>query len=468
MAQAAFQPGKIRRYRWKELGLFIIPFAILLLEMAQLQLTKLDTTLAVNLKDFPLLQGLVPILGFIAALVAAHILLNIFFPQTDQVLLPLVGLISGLGVLMATRLGPVKSIYNTYDPNLGLKQLTWVLVGLAVLLVTMAILRNIHVLERYKYTAAVFGLAMFCATLARSIAAGGNGPNAIELSIGPITFQPSELFKVCIVVFFAGYLSENRDVLAEGGWKLGRLRLPPLRQLGPILTMIGIGLVLFLTVKELGLALLVYGTFLCMIYLGTGKLGYVIPILAAAIVLGYVGYSLLPYVQNRFEVVGIDVVNWNAHAQEVYFKAGGGFQVVQGLISIATGGIFGTGFGMGHTGVYVPVDSTDMILTSFAEEFGLIGLFGIIGVYLLILYRGFRIAVEAIDPFSKLLAAGLTSIFGIQTLIICAGNLKLMPLTGIPLPFLSYGGSSIIGNFIIIGILLRISYNTGRERAGLV
>ncbi len=469
MAQAAYQPPKtFQRYRWKELGLFILPFTILLLEMLQLQLTKLDSTMSLNLKNFPIMQGLAPILGFIAALLAAHIILNIFFRQTDQVLLPLVGLISGLGVLMSTRLGPVDSLFNALDPNLGIKQLTWVALGLAVFLGTMAILRNIHLLARYKYTAAVLGLAMFCVTLAKAVTSGGDGPNAIQLQLGPIVFQPSELFKVCIVIFFAAYLSENRDVLAEGGWKLGRLRLPPLRQLGPILTMIGVGLILFLLVKEMGLALLVYGTFLCMIYLGTGKLGYVIPILGAAVVLGFVGYSLLGYVQKRFEVVGIDVVNWDKHANDVYNTPGGAYQVVQGLISVATGGIFGTGFGMGHTGVYVPVDSTDMVLTAFAEEFGLVGLFGIIGLYLLIIYRGFRIAIEALDPFSKLLAAGLTSIFGIQALIISAGNLKLMPLTGIPLPFLSYGGSSIIGNFIIVGILLRISYNTGRERAGLV
>lgn len=269
------------------------------------------------------------------------------------------------------------------------------------------------------------------------------------------------------MIFFAAYLSENRDVLAEGGWRIGPLRLPPLRQLGPLALMLFISLILFLVVREMGLALLIYGIFVSMIYLGMNKVRYVVACLIIAAVLGFIGFKLLPsYVQKRFEVVSIDVVNWTPGSENMYSANGGGFQIVQGLIAVASGGILGAGFGLGFPG-YVPVVQSDMILTAFAEEFGLIGLFALIGIYLFVIYRGFRIAIEASDTFSKLLAAGLTSIFAIQTLIISAGNLKLIPLTGIPLPFLSYGGSSIIGNFIIIGILLRISYNTALERDGM-
>jgi cell division protein FtsW (lipid II flippase) len=285
--------------------------------------------------------------------------------------------------------------------------------------------------------------------------------------LGPFAFQPSELLKICIVIFFAAYLSENRDVLADGGWRIGSLRLPPLRQLGPLALMLFLGLILFLVVREMGLALLIYGIFVSMIYLGTNKLGYVFASVIIAVLLGFIGFKLLPsYVQQRFEVVSIDVVNWNQASENKYSATGGGFQVVQGLIAVSCGGILGAGFGLGHPG-YVPVVQSDMVFTAFAEEFGLTGLFALMGIYLFILYRGFRIAIEATDTFSQLLAAGLTSIFAIQTLIIAAGNLKIMPLTGIPLPFLSYGGSSIIGNFIIIGILLRISYNTALERDGM-
>jgi cell division protein FtsW (lipid II flippase) len=363
---------------------------------------------------------------------------------------------------MATRLGPAIS-----DPAQGNKQLIWVLIGLIVCLGTMFALRDIYCLARYKYTAALFGVILFCTTLANALRSKPDTPTHDQLSLGPFAFQPSELLKICIVIFFAAYLSENRDMLAEGGWKIGRLRLPPFRQLGPLALMVFIGLILFLVVRELGLALLIYGTFLSMIYLGTNKFMYVLVSLAIIVLLGFIGFKLLPsYTRQRIEVVSVDVVNWTQASEDIYSKSGGGFQVVQGLIAVASGGLLGAGFGLGHPG-YVPVVQSDMVLTAFAEEFGLIGLFALIGIYLLVLYRGFRIAIEASDVFSKLLAAGLTSIFAIQTLIISAGNLKLLPLTGIPLPFLSYGGSSVIGNFIIIGILMRISYNTALERDGI-
>ena len=287
------------------------------------------------------------------------------------------------------------------------------------------------------------------------------------MKFAPFAFQPSELFKVCIVVFFAAYLSENRDVLAGGSWHIGKLKLPPLRQLGPVALMLTIGLLLFLFVRELGLALLIYGIFLSMIYFGTGKLSFVLASLVIAIALGFVGYKLFGYVRARFGVVSFDVVNWqNWSDQDDSLARNNYAQVVQGLIALSSGGLIGAGFGLGHPG-FVPVVQSDMVLTAFGEELGLVGLFAILGLYLLLVYRGFRIAIEATDTFSQLLAAGLTSIFALQTLIICAGNFKLMPLTGIPLPFLSHGGSSIIGNFIIIGILLRISYNTHVEREGM-
>lgn len=456
-------PETFRRYRWTELGLFVLPILMLLLEMTQLLLaTTLDRALTPDLRNFPLVQGLTPIIGLIAVLLVAHIVLNIFFRKADQFLLPLVGLLSGLGVLMATRLGPAVG-----DQAQGNKQLVWVLIGLVICLGTIFALRNIYWLARYKYTAALFGVILFCTTLVNALHARLDTPTHDQLKLGPFAFQPSELLKICIVIFFAAYLSENRDVLAEGGWRLGPLRLPPLRQLGPLALMLLIGLMLFLVVRELGLALLIYGIFLSMIYLGTNKFMYVLVSLVIAIILGFIGYKILPsYARQRIEVVSVNVVNWTQASEDIYSKSGGGFQVVQGLIAVASGGLFGAGFGLGHPG-YVPVVQSDMVFTAFAEEFGLMGLFALMGIYLFILYRGFRIAIEATDPFSQLLAAGLTSIFAIQTLIISAGNLKIMPLTGIPLPFLSYGGSSVIGNFIIIGILLRISYNTALERDGM-
>jgi cell division protein FtsW (lipid II flippase) len=333
--------------------------------------------------------------------------------------------------------------------------------------VTLVGLRNMNWLQRYKYTWAFLGILLVGFTLARAFKVNLNSPTHDQLNIGPLNLQPSELLKIFIVIFFAAYLSENRDILAEGSLRLGPLRLPPLRQLGPISLMLGISLLLFLGIRELGLALLIYGIFLCMLYLGTNKLSWVLASLVIFALLGLVGYKLFGYVQQRFAAVTIDVVNWQnwSDATKTFAQAGAA-QIVDGLIALSSGGILGAGFGLGHP-VLVPLAQSDMIFTALGEEFGLAGLFAILGIYMLIIYRGFRIAIMASDTFQQLLAAGLTSIFAVQTVIIIAGNMKFLPLTGIPLPFISYGGSSIIANYIIIGILLRISDTTAKERAGL-
>ncbi|TMD93015.1 MAG: FtsW/RodA/SpoVE family cell cycle protein [Chloroflexi bacterium] len=459
----------IKRYRWQELGLFIIPFMILLLEMIQLLLarslrTGVVQTSSLTVKNLPTIEGLIPVLGLIAVLLGINLLLSFTFPKADQVLLPLVGLLSGIGVLMATRLGP--NLLPFPDPALGSRQLLWVILGLVAFLVTLFGLRNMNWLRRYKYTWALLGIILVGITLAHSLRANLDSPTHDQLNIGPLNLQPSELLKIFLVIFFAAYLSENIDIVSGGNLRLGPLRLPPFRQLGPLALMLGLALLLFLGIRELGLALLIYGIFLVMIYLGSGKISYVIGSLLIFFVLGFIGYALFSYVRSRFAVVGIDVTTWTAKSEDLYQKTGGGFQIVQGLIALANGGIIGTGIGLGHP-TFVPVVQSDMIFTALGEELGLAGLFAIIGIYLLIIYRGYRIAIQARDSFNQLLAAGLTSIFAIQTLIITAGNMKFLPLTGIPLPFLSYGGSSILANYIIIGILLRISHNTAREREGL-
>ncbi len=466
---ASRSPGVFRRYRWTELGLFIIPFMILILEMSQLLLANKDQTSSLSTRNLPTVQGLIPALGLIAALFVTNIILTVFFRKADQILLPLVGLLSGLGILMATRLGPDLSPYP--DPALGSRQLVWVLLGIVVCLATLFVTRNINLLARYKYSVAFLGVLLFCTTLVNTFRVGLrnlDSPTHDQLNIGPLNLQPSELLKICIVIFFAAYLSENRDILAEGSLRFGPFRLPPLRQLGPLALMLGIALLLFLFVRELGLALLIYGLFLAMLYLGSGKISYVVTSLLIFIVLGFIGYSLLGYVRDRFRVVGVNVVDWNAFSETIYKAPRGAYQVVQGLIALSSGGIIGAGLGLGHPAGshYVPVVQSDMVFTAFGEELGLAGLFAIIAIYLFIIYRGFRIAIEATDTFNQLLAAGLTSIFAIQAFIIIAGNMKFMPLTGIPLPFLSYGGSSILANYIIVGILLRISYNNAVERDG--
>jgi cell division protein FtsW (lipid II flippase) len=454
------------RYRWKELGLLIIPFLILMVGMIQLLLVQnnVDTRSTFNAKYLPPVQALIPIFGFVGVLLIANLVMSIRFRKADQVLLPLSGLLTGIGVLMATRLGPDLTPAN---PNLGSRQLLFAFVSVAVCLLTIFFLRDTSILSRYKYTWAIASLAFMIPSFISGILtfhSTDTAPTHDQISLGLVTLQPSEFLKITIVIFFAGYLSENREILSQGYLSLGKLRLPPLRQLGPMVLMLLVALMFFLVVRELGIALLIYGLFLCLTYLGSGKKRYVLAYLGIFILFGLIGYSLLNYVKLRFVTLSIDVVNWPAGSDQLYYQSG--LQVVQGLIALASGGILGAGLGQGHPWL-VPVASTDMVWSALGEELGLAGMMAIIGIYLFIIYRGFRIAIEASDPFNQLLAAGLTSIFAIQTLLIAAGNMKFIPLTGMPLPFLSAGGSSLFTNFIIIGILLRISYNNALEREGL-
>jgi cell division protein FtsW (lipid II flippase) len=290
-------------------------------------------------------------------------------------------------------------------------------------------------------------------------------PTRDTLSIGTIGIQPSEFLKIGVAIFFAAYLNDNLDIIAQGYYRLGFLRLPPLRQLGPLLFILALSLGSFLIIRELGLAMLIYGLFLCLTYIATNKFSYVVVSLGAFVILAVVGYALLPYVRDRFAAVSFNpLVGTNTTAYN-NFVTDKGRQVFQGLLNLASGGVIGSGLGLGAPWSTTFPDS-DMVVTSYGEELGLAGLLAIIGIYLLILHRGFRIAAQANDTFTKLLAAGLTTIFALQTLIIFAGNLKIMPLTGIPLPFLSNGVNALVANFIIIGILLRISHNTAMENEG--
>jgi cell division protein FtsW (lipid II flippase) len=477
-----YHSNPLKRYRWKELGLLIVPFIILLMEMTQLLLARLvhtgtlNETSSLSVKNLPTLQGLIPIIGLIIALLLANIFLSVFFPKADQMLLPLVGLLSGIGVLMALRTGP--DLLPLPDPAQGTRQLLWVILGLVAFLLTMVLLRNVRWLNQYRYILLVIGLLLLVASLANAFRVKDfNSPTHDQLNFGPFSLQPSEFLKIILVIVFAGFLSERRDFFGANEVRIGFLHLPVPRvnELGPLAIMLGISLLIFLGIRELGLALLIYGIFLCMIYLGSGKLAYVIGgllIFASVSALGYFllsHFHIFSYVGERFQTVTLNIADqagWSPAQQQ--FAINGGLQIVQGIIALSSGGILGAGLGLGHP-TFVPVVQSDMVFTALGEELGLAGLFGIIAIYLLILYRGYRIAVQTPNSFNQLLAAGLTSIFAIETFIIMAANMNFFPLTGLPLPFIAYGGSSLLANYIIIGILMRISHDTAvaKEREGV-
>lgn len=451
-----------RRYRWTELWLLLLPSLFMLVGMttlltvqgvlgppcAPVTATPTANTVATTHSLLPPLDALTPAFGLIAALGGAHILLNIIAPDADQTILPIAGTLSSVGVLMALRLGPC--IGN--ETNLGIKQLVWVIVGLIACIATVRLTRDLRWLRNYKYTWAALGIVLVSITFVHAVRNfDPNAPSRDVLSIGPGSLQPSEILKICLVIFFAGYLSENREMLASAYFQLGRLRLPPLKHLGPLLAMFGLALLIFVGVRELGLAILIFGLFLSMLYVASNRPMYVVGAVVLFAVGAFVTYHVFSYAQTRVAIV--------ANAFDPTVEPNAGYQIVQGLIAFGRGGIFGTGLGMGKP-YFVPASNTDYIAASFGEEFGFAGVLALIGLFMLLVYRGMTIAVRNRESFNQLLAVGLTAVFALQTFVILAGNLKLMPLTGVPLPFVAYGGSSVIANFIIIGLMLRLSENS--------
>jgi cell division protein FtsW (lipid II flippase) len=437
-----------RNYRWTELGLLLLPAIFLLLALLELEVTSaaLNSQLTVSRETLPPLFAFTPALGLIAALAGTHVLLTVLVPDADQTLLPIAGTLSGIGVIMALRLGPA---YGQDD--LGIKQLAWVIIGLGACVATVLLTRDLRWVRNYKYTWALVGLGLVGITFVNAIRNfNTNAPSRDVLTIGSggFSFQPSEVVKICLVVFFAGYLYEYRQTLAEGGIPFGPFNLPPLTHLIPLVAMLGLALLIAVGIRELGLAMLIFGLFLSMLYVASNRPSYILGGLVLFAFGAYLGFHIFSYARGRLEIVSTAFNPGVATDQ--------GYQIVQGLIAFGAGGVFGSGLGLGHPNI-VPAATTDYVAAAFAEEFGLAGVLALLGLFMLLIYRGMLVAAKSREPFNQLLAAGLTAVFALQALVILAGNLKIMPLTGIPLPFVAYGGSSVIANFIIIGLLIRLS-----------
>jgi cell division protein FtsW (lipid II flippase) len=382
---------------------------------------------------------------YLGALLGVHAALVASGRRTDQVVLPAVGLLGGIGLLLMERLP--QDLAGSFG-GLAHTQLLWLLLGLATLAILAVAVRSDAWLRRYKYTWAAVGVGLLLFTFA-----AGRDVNGARLSIafGPLTGQPSELLKVILVVFFAGYLSENRSLLVEESSRIGPLRLPPVPYLAPMVAMLAIALGIVVIERDLGAAMLFFLVFLLLIYVATARLSYAVIGVAAFIAGSAVLYELFSTVRTR---VDIWLNPWSD-------PRGAGFQVVQALHAFARGGIIGTGLGNGLPTIAgrppIPALHTDFPLAALGEELGLVGILAILGLYFVLIERGLRIAASAQDEFRALLAAGLSLVIGVQAFIIAAGNLKLIPLTGITLPFISYGGSSLLANSVIAGLLIALS-----------
>jgi cell division protein FtsW (lipid II flippase) len=412
--------------RTTELGLIVLA-AVITAGLYVLASLGRTASIPANLIPF-----LVVVLGL---MVVCHLAVRRFAPNADGVLLPMAGLLNGIGYVMIARL----------DNDLAGLQMTWTFIAVAAFVATLTLLRRVRDLERYRYTFMLAGVALLVLPLAPGIGRSING-SRIWVAFGPISFQPGEFAKLALAVFFASYLVEKREVLGVAARRIGPLALPELRHFGPVLLAWGISLLVMISEKDLGSSLLFFALFLAVLWVATERASYLVVGGALFSAGALVAWRAFSHVQQRVDI-------WlDAFAD----PNGKGFQIVQATFALAWGGIAGTGLGLGNPN-RIPAAKTDFIFAAIGEELGLLGTVAILAAFLLIVGVGLRIALRASSPFETLLATGLTTIIGFQAFIIMGGVTRLVPLTGITLPFVSYGGSSLVSNYVLLALLLRIS-----------
>jgi cell division protein FtsW (lipid II flippase) len=389
---------------------------------------------------------------FLALCLATHIFLRIRLPDADPYLFPLMATLTAFGLVMIYRI----------DEGLARDQANWFVLGLVLFALTIQFLRDYEVLERYRYTIAIGGLLLLLAPRLPGIGQQVNGAY-LGVKIGPLAFQPAEFTKIAIVVFLASYLREHREVLIVGARRVLGVTLPPLKHFGPMLVVWGASMFMLVFIRDLGSSLMFFAAFLALLYVATGRFSFVVIGMAMFLVGAWFFASTVPHVHERIDI-------W-LHPYED--PQGSGYQVLNSIFAQADGGLFGKGFGQalitvpGTDSALLPAAQTDMIYALIVNELGLFGAVGVVLVYMLIAARGFKVALLASDGFSKLLATGLTAVFAIQAFVIIGGVTRVIPLTGVTLPFISYGGSSIIANFVLLALLLLVSDRARREAAEL-
>ncbi len=373
-----------------------------------------------------------------ASYVAAHLVTRRFASQGDPLILPLVAILNGLGLAVVYRLAP---------NSLGPTQSIWVAVGIAAFMATLIGVRDSSVLARFKYTFAFAGVFLLLLPLSPL----GENINGARLWVGrgSWSFQPGELAKLCFVIFFAAYLAERKELLAYAPKRMLGMHVPDLRHFGPLLLMWALSLLVMFYETDLGSSLLFFAMFVAMLYIATARAVY-LALGAVLFAIGAVtGYLAFAHVQVRVAI-------W-LHTFDPKLIGNESYQLAQGLFSLATGGLFGTGLGQGRPDI-IPAAATDFIYNALGEELGLMGTAAVLVCFMLLVGKGLYVALRQRTDFGQLLAAGLATILGLQTFIIMAGVTRLLPLTGITLPFMSYGGSSMVANFILVGLLVRLSH----------
>ncbi|MFY9679871.1 FtsW/RodA/SpoVE family cell cycle protein [Glutamicibacter protophormiae] len=400
-------------------------------------------------KNFLIQMG---IMGALALVI--HVLLRIFAKYADPVILPITVALNSLGLAMIHRIDLAKGTSQSS------RQLMWTAIAILVAALVLWAVKDHRILRRFTYIALLASIVLLLLPLIPGLGATINGAR-IWIHVGPFSLQPGELAKITLSIFFAGYLSSNRDLILMAGRKFGPLQLPRMRDMAPMIIAWLLSIGVLVVQRDLGSAILFFGLFILMIYVATARISWVIIGLLMVAVGGVFAALTMGHVERRVNV-------WlNAFDPEIYQARGGSAQIVEGLFGMADGGLFGTGLG-GGSPYRVPLANSDMIIASFGEEIGLIGVTAIILLFMLLVSRGLRAALGARDTFGKLLASGLAFTLGLQCVVIIGGVTRLIPLTGLATPFMAAGGSSLLANWIIIALLLLISHNARRPMSGSV
>jgi cell division protein FtsW (lipid II flippase) len=387
---------------------------------------------------------------FLGLCIAGHIFIRVTLPNADPYIFPLIAVLACFGIVM---------VYRIDGATYARQQAQWFVVGLLLFAATVIIFRDYRKLENYRYLI-VIGSIVFMA-LPRvpglEYAAVTNGAY-LEIHLGSLTFQPTEFGKLGLVIFLASYLRDHRQALASGRKILG-YRIPPLKHLGPLLLLWGIAMLILVFLHDVGSSLMFYGGLLAILYVATNRISFVVIGVVAFGVGAWYLSTHIPHIDSRVDA-------WlHPFNPKLYGAQGGSFQLANGQFAMAAGGLFGQGFGQAtltvpgsHPVAYlIPAPGTDMIYTVITDELGLFGAAALLITYLILCARGFKAAILARDSFSKLLATGLSTVLAIQVFVIVGGVTRVIPLTGVTLPFVSYGGSSILANFVLVALLLLVS-----------